>query len=369
MANVPSRIQCWQMVEPWSKNKETGEKKPGKLQRATIDVPELKAGEALVEVAGCGVCHTDLGYFFDGVPTVVKPPLTLGHEISGRVVAGDAAWVGKEVIVPAVMPCNDCAICAAGRGNRCLAQKMPGNSLGIYGGFASHIPVPSANLCEVKGRGDVPLERLAIVADAVTTPYQAAVRGEVKAGDAVVVIGAAGGVGSYMVQTAKAFGAKAVVGIDINGEKLETMRGYGADHVINSRDKSAKDVRGEVTDFLKKAGVPHNWGVKIFEVTGSKGGQELALNLLSFVGKLIVVGYGTAVNEYSISRLMAFDAEMIGTWGCLPHYYPKVLEMVLGGKIQIAPFTEIRPMSAIEATFDEGHHGKLQKRVVLTPDF
>ncbi|MCK9462319.1 MAG: 6-hydroxycyclohex-1-ene-1-carbonyl-CoA dehydrogenase [Proteobacteria bacterium] len=369
MANVPSKIQCWQMVEPWSKNKETGEKKPGRLQKAAIDVPALQAGEALVEVAGCGVCHTDLGYFFDGVPTVNKPPLTLGHEISGRVVAGDAAWIGKEVIVPAVMPCNDCPICASGRGNRCLAQKMPGNSLGIYGGFASHIPVPSADLCEVKGRGDLPLERLAIVADAVTTPYQAAVRGDVKSGDTVVVIGAAGGVGSYMVQTAKAFGAKLVIGVDINAPKLEAMLGYGADHVINSRDKSVKDVRGEVTEACKKAGVPHNFGIKIFEVTGAKGGQELALNLLSFVGKLVVVGYGTTVNEYMVSRLMAFDAEMIGTWGCLPKYYPKVLEMVLNGKIQIAPFTETRPMSSIEATFDEGHAGKLEKRVVLTPDF
>jgi len=59
-----------------------------------------------VEVAGCGVCHTDLGYFYDGVPTVQKPPITLGHEISGTVVAGDQRWVGKEVIIPAVMPCR-----------------------------------------------------------------------------------------------------------------------------------------------------------------------------------------------------------------------------------------------------------------------
>ncbi|MDD5307987.1 MAG: 6-hydroxycyclohex-1-ene-1-carbonyl-CoA dehydrogenase [Deltaproteobacteria bacterium] len=367
--SVPSKIQCWQMVEPWSKNKETGEKKPGKLAKAEIPVPELKAGDVLVEVAGCGVCHTDLGYFYDGVPTINKPPITLGHEISGRVVAGDAAWVGKEVIVPAVMPCNDCPICASGRGNRCLAQKMPGNSLGIYGGFASHIPVPSANLCEVKGRGDTPLERLAIVADAVTTPYQAAMRADLKQGDVVVVIGAAGGVGSYMVQISKALGAKAVVGIDINAEKLAGMLKYGADHVVNSKDKSAKDVRGEVTDFLKKAGVPHNFGVKIFEVTGSKGGQELALNLLSFVGKLIVVGYGTAVNEYSISRLMAFDAEMIGTWGCLPKYYPKVLEMALDGRIKVEPFVETRPLSSIAATFEDAHAGRLSKRAVLTPDF
>ena len=164
MAKVPDKIETWQMVEP------------GKLLRTSIDVPEIQPGEALVEIAGCGVCHTDVGYFYDGAPTVSKPPLALGHEISGRVVAGDEKWLGKEVIVPAVMPCNNCPICAQGRNNRCLAQKMPGNSMGIYGGFSSHIPVPSMDLCEVKERGGMPLEILSVIADAVTSPYQAAMR-------------------------------------------------------------------------------------------------------------------------------------------------------------------------------------------------
>jgi 6-hydroxycyclohex-1-ene-1-carbonyl-CoA dehydrogenase len=367
--NVPNKIQTWQMVRPWSKNKETGEKIPGKLERTEIPVPDLQPGDVLVEVAGCGVCHTDLSYFYFGVPTVNKPPMTLGHEISGRVVAGEKSWIGKEVIIPAVMPCNDCPICASGRGNRCLAQKMPGNSIGIYGGFSSHIPVPARDLCEVKNRGGIPLENLAIVADAVTTPYQAATRGDLKRDDLVIVTGAGGGVGSYMVQTAKALGAKAVIGIDIDDEKLNKMLGFGADFVINSRDKSPKEIKDEFKGICKSGGLPSNYGWKIFEVTGVKPGQEIALSLLSFVGKLIVVGFSVANVEYNISKLMAFDAEMIGTWGCLPKHYPKVLEMVLDGRIKVAPFVETRPLSTIEATFEEAHAGKLSKRVVLVPDF
>jgi 6-hydroxycyclohex-1-ene-1-carbonyl-CoA dehydrogenase len=284
-------------------------------------------------------------------------------------VAGNEEWIGKEVIIPAVMPCNDCAICAAGRGNRCLAQKMPGNSLGIYGGFSSHIPVPAADLCAVEDRGDMPLEWLAVVADAVTTPYQAATRADLQEGDRVVVVGAAGGVGTYIVQVAKAFGAGMVVGIDINQEKLERALEYGADLVINSTDKSAKDVRNEFRALCKEQGLPHNYGWKIFEVTGARGGQEISLALLSFIGKLIWVGFSSAVNEYSLSRLMAFDAEIIGTWGCLPKYYPSALQMVLDGRIQIEPFVETRPMSTIRETFEQAHAGKLMKRIVLTPDF
>ncbi len=369
MANVPKTIQCWQMVRPWSKNKETGEKIPGVIERAEVPVPELGPGEVLVEVAGCGVCHTDISYFYFGVPTVNQPPLTLGHEISGRVVAGEPDMLGKEVIIPAVMPCNECAICKSGRGNRCLAQKMPGNSLGIYGGFASHIPVPAADLCVVESRGDIPLEHLAIVADAVTTPYQAATRGDLQPGDNVIVTGAAGGVGSYMVQIAKAFGAGAVIGIDVAEDKLKKMLDFGADLVINPKDKDVKAIKNEIKAFCKERKIPHNYGWKIFEVSGSGPGQELALGLLSFVGKLVVVGYSVATMQYNISKLMAFDAEMIGTWGCKPEHYPKVLKMVQDGKIQLGPFVETRPLSTIAQTFDDAHHGRLDRRVVLTPDF
>jgi 6-hydroxycyclohex-1-ene-1-carbonyl-CoA dehydrogenase len=369
MTSVPDVIETWQMVRPWGRDKETGEKIPGVLERTSIPVLELKPGEVLVEIAGCGVCHTDLGYFYYGVPTVSKPPLTLGHEISGRVVAGEEEWIGKEVIVPAVMPCNACPICAAGRGNRCLAQKMPGNSLGTYGGFSSHIAVPARDLCGVEERGDIPLEWLAVVADAVTTPYQAAMRAGLEPGDRVVVVGAAGGVGTYVVQVAKALGAGTVIGVDLNQERLERALQYGADFVINATDKSANDVRNEFRALCKEHGLPHNYGWKIFEVTGARAGQEISLALLSFTGKLIWVGFSTDVNEYSLSRLMAFDAEIVGTWGCLPQYYPSALEMVLDRHIQIEPFVETRPMSTIRETFEEAHAGKLMKRIVLTPDF
>ena len=109
MGSVPEKIWTWQMTSPFKKDRETGVETPGKLEKTQIAVPELNPGEVLVEVAGCGICHTDLGYFYHGVPTVNAPPLTLGHEISGIVVdaADDAqSWKGKEVIIPAVMPCQ-----------------------------------------------------------------------------------------------------------------------------------------------------------------------------------------------------------------------------------------------------------------------
>ena len=357
MAKIPNKIETWQMVEP------------GKLEKKSIDVPKLQEGEVLVEIAGCGVCHTDLGYFYDGVPTVNKPPLTLGHEISGTVVAGEKNWVGKEVIIPAVMPCNKCPICAEGRGNRCLAQKMPGNSMEIYGGFSSHIVVPAEDLCLVSHRDGVPLSHFAVIADAVTSPYQAAMRAEVKPGDRCIITGITGGLGVYAAQICKALGAKEVIGIARNPEKLKRALSYGATHVISSVDKSPRDIRDEFRAYCKEKGVPGNYGWKIFEWTGTADGQAIGLELLSFIGKLLICGFGMQKNEYALSRLMAFDADILGSWGCLPNYYPEVLDLVMKGKVEIEPFIETRPMSQIQQSFEQAHKGGLTKRIILTPDF
>ncbi len=371
--SIPTKIQTWQMVKGPTYDKEARKiTAPGELQKTEIPVPELGEGEALVKVAGCGVCHTDLGYFYDGVPTITKPPLTLGHEISGTVVAAGSKFeslVGKNVIVPAVMPCNSCDICASGRNNRCLAQKMPGNSLGIYGGFSDYIPVPAEDLCVIEDLKGRPLENFAVIADAGTTPYQAALKAEIKEGDPVLITGVTGGVGVYMGQVAKTFGAKPLVGMARNEEKLKRALDLGVDYVINSRDKDFKAIQAEFKEIAKKEGLKHNVGWKIFECTGVGAVQDIALGLLGYVGRLMVVGFGMSKNTYMMSRLMAFDAEIMGTWGCLPKYYPKVLELVQSGKIEIDSLLQTRPMSTIKEAFEEAHSGDLTRRIVLTPDF
>ena len=119
------------MAERWLM---TAQNEP--LKRVEFEPTEPDDGEVLVEIAGCGVCHTDLGYFYDGVRTNHCLPLALGHEISGTVVAtgaGAETWLDQTVIVPAVIPCGECDACARGKGTICPNQKMPGND--IQGGW------------------------------------------------------------------------------------------------------------------------------------------------------------------------------------------------------------------------------------------
>ena len=113
------------------------------LQRREFTL-QPSADDVIVEVAGCGVCHTDLSFWHYGVPTKHELPLVLGHEISGNVVDGPDELKGKPVIIPAVLPCGDCSLCHSGRSNICQNQKMPGND--FNGGFSSHIVVPAKYL-------------------------------------------------------------------------------------------------------------------------------------------------------------------------------------------------------------------------------
>jgi 6-hydroxycyclohex-1-ene-1-carbonyl-CoA dehydrogenase len=326
-------------------------------------------GEVVIAVAGCGVCHTDLGYLYDGVRTNQPLPLALGHEVSGTVVATgpDAeVWHGKAVIVPAVLPCGDCELCARGLGTICRHQKMPGND--IQGGFATHIIVPARGLCEVDParltRAGLTLADVSIVADAVTTPYQAVRRAGVRPGSLVIVVGA-GGVGGYCVQIARAVGGH-VVAIDVDAAKLDAIGRHGAEMTLDSRALDPKSLKGAIADFARRNGLPATeWF--IFECSGTPAGQLTAFGLLVHGATLSVVGFTMDKVEVRLSNLMAFDARAIGNWGCPPEHYPAALDLVLDGRIQVKPFVEARRLDDINEVFAAVHRHEIRKRAVLVP--
>ncbi|HKZ70476.1 MAG TPA: alcohol dehydrogenase catalytic domain-containing protein, partial [Anaerolineales bacterium] len=160
------------------------------LKVEEVPTPTPKTGEVLVKVAGCGVCHTDLGYLDHDVPTGKKPPLILGHEASGTIAeVGEGVKNFKEgdrVVLPAVYGCGQCKLCRAGRENICENMIFIGSN--ADGAYAEYVLYPAHAAMHLPS--ELPLVESAIIADATTTPFHAVVnRGQVKPGDAVVVIG------------------------------------------------------------------------------------------------------------------------------------------------------------------------------------
>ena len=325
--------------------------------------------DVLIEIAGCGVCHTDLGYLYDGVRLNHELPLALGHEISGRVVAAGAGaedWMDKAVIISAVIPCGTCDLCKRGKGTICRSQQMPGND--IQGGFASHITVPARGLCEVDetrmAAQGMALADLSVVADAVTTPYQAAIQSGIGAGDLAIVIGI-GGVGGYAVQVAAAMGAT-VIAIDVDDAKLEAISAYGAAKTFNAKEISGRDLKKAIGAFAKEQGLRSTeWF--IFECSGSAAGQQAAYGLLVHGATLSVVGFTMEKSELRLSNLMAFHARALGNWGCTPDLYPGAIDLVLDGKIKVLPFVEQHPLADINTVFEAVHSHEMKRRAILVP--
>jgi D-arabinose 1-dehydrogenase-like Zn-dependent alcohol dehydrogenase len=155
-----------------------------------VPEPVPGAGDVLVRVAGCGLCHTDLHYLDHGVQTFKPPPLILGHEVAGTVVQlgpGVAGWAsGDRVLIPSVLACGHCRYCRAGRENLCATLVMLGNN--VDGGLAEYVTAPARELIRLPP--SLPLEQACVIADALSTPFHAVRRrGRVRMGDTVAVVG------------------------------------------------------------------------------------------------------------------------------------------------------------------------------------
>lgn len=341
--------------------------KPGTpLAQESIELGDLTPGQVVVEVLACGLCHTDLGFADGSVAPKHALPLVLGHEVVGKVIdaaAGAESLLGRNVIVPSVMACGECAYCRAGRSNICPKQIMPGND--VNGGFSTHMIAPGRALVTLDDLpASVRLDSLSVVADAVSTAYQAIRRSGLQRGDLAFVVGA-GGVGGFVAQIAHALGAYVVV-CDVSDERLAMARTLGADHAVNVGAREQREVRKELQGVAKEQRIA-SLGWRIFECSGTTPGQTLAYSLIGAASTLVVTGFTREPASLRLSNLMAFDATVHGTWGAPGDSYPGVLELIAKGAVQIEPVIERAPMSRLPELMGALARHELGKRMVLDP--
>ena len=329
------------------------------LKIEEVDTPKIDSHEILVKIAACGVCNTDLHYIDHGVPTFKKPPLILGHEPSGIVaeVGQDVKnfEVGDRVLIPPVFSCGYCENCRIGRENICFNMVMLGNH--IDGAFAEYTKVPAKDCQDLPE--ELPLEESSIIADAISTPYHAVKnRAQVKPGDSVVVFGC-GGVGMNVVQMAAAAGGS-VIAVDIVDKKLEIAKQLGAQHVINASDKEDKALVKEIRAMT-------GGGADIaIEAIGNPKTIELAPATVKAGGMHCQVGYTHHNVPVNMGRLMFREIEIKGSLGCRPVDYPKIIEMVRTGKIQLKPIVTHRfGLEDIEQAFDVMRKGESLRSIIV----
>jgi 6-hydroxycyclohex-1-ene-1-carbonyl-CoA dehydrogenase len=157
-----------------------------------------------------------------------------------------------------------------------------------------------------------------------------------------------------------------VVAIDVDPVRLELAATHGAGLTLRA-DEDFKALKKAVRTFAQGRDVPaFRW--RIFECSGTTAGQSTAFGLLEHGSYLSVVGFTSQKVELRLSNVMAFDATVQGNWGCLPELYPAALELVLQGKVALAPFTERRPLASINESFADVHDKRVGRRIVLCPE-
>lgn len=246
-----------------------------------VPIPDPGPGEVLVQVAFCGICHSDLS-LINGTFPAQRPVVTQGHEASGTIAKlgpDVTGWSeGDRVVLAAGRPCLECPNCRRGEMSNCLRIQLM--AFAYDGAWAEYTVALAAGLTRVPD--NVPLEQAAILADAVSTPFGAVVRtGKVTVGESVGVWGV-GGIGTHIVQLARLVGAAPVIAIDISPVVRDRALELGADHAFDSRDPDLRAKLAEVTGgrLLDVA----------FDAVGLKVTFEQALDCLTVGGRLVGVG-------------------------------------------------------------------------------
>lgn len=320
------------------------------LQVEEIKTPRPKAGEVLVKVSACGMCHSDLHVISGAIAFPL--PCVLGHEVAGEIVEvgpgneHTGLEVGQRVAGAFLMPCGQCEACAAGRDDLCgpffdlnrlqgklydgttRLESLDGEEIAMYsmGGLAEYCVIPSTSVAVTSDEVD-PVAG-SILGCAAMTAYGAVRRGaDLHYGESVAVV-ATGGVGSNIIQISKAFGAKQIIAIDVSDEKLEAAKQLGATDVVNSAKQDVHETVFEMTDGR---------GVDVaFEALGRPETWTSALDALKDGGRMVPIGLGAGVQTagVEINRTVRRSQSILGTYGARTRQdLPEVVRMASEGVI------------------------------------
>lgn len=256
-------------------------------------MPALTADGILIKVKAMGICGSDLHAYHGKLATVVYPRI-IGHEVVGEVVetGRDVSKVkaGDHVVMDPVVSCGRCPACRSGRGNVCRDVKCMG--VATDGGCAEYIVLPEGNVHSIPA--GIPWPEAALI-EPYTIGAQVTSRGEVAAGETLLVMGA-GPIGLVVLQAAKRRRAKVIV-TDLSEGRLELARRLDADVTVNPKNQDLAVAVSQFTD---------GYGVNV--AVDAVGLPELfaqAVELTAPTGRIVIIGFNPApsqVPELPITR-------------------------------------------------------------------
>jgi S-(hydroxymethyl)mycothiol dehydrogenase len=349
-------------------------KKGEPVEVVDVVIPNPGPSEVVVDVIACGVCHTDLTYREGGIND--EYPFLLGHEAAGRVEKVGAGVTSVEagdfVILNWRAVCGQCRACRRGRPWYCFdtfnaKQKMTLTdgtvltpALGI-GAFADKTLVHAGQCTKVDPSADPAVAGL--LGCGVMAGLGAAVNtGAVSRDDTVAVIGC-GGVGDAAIAGARLAGAKKIIAVDTDDNKLAWAKDFGATATVNARTTNVVEAIQELTDgfgadvVIDAVGRPETWKQAFYA-------RDLA-------GTVVLVGVPTPDMRLDMPLLDFFShgGSLKSSWygDCLPERdFPTLVSLYLQGRLPLERFVSERiGLDEVESAFLRMHSGEVLRSVVM----
>jgi propanol-preferring alcohol dehydrogenase len=325
------------------------------LRIEDVPRPEPAAGEVLVKVEACGVCHSDLHIMQKDWPdaaAALQLPAILGHEVVGRVVETaqgvEEPAVGDRVGVGWLhWTCGECECCHGGHENLCDERKITG--FAAPGGYAEYMRAKASHVIRVPEELS-PAEAAPFFCAGVTA-YHACQEASIIAGQHVAVFGI-GGLGHLALQLAQELGAKTTA-VDLSDEKLQVARSMGVHQAVDASSQDAERL-------LKAEGGPH---VAVVTAT-TEAAYDLALRTLRRRGTLVVVGLPSQALRLVADDIATGEFRILGSAVGTRDDLRRTLEMAAARKLLC--HTETFPLESINEIFTRMQRNEISGRAVIT---
>ncbi|HEX6997219.1 MAG TPA: NAD(P)-dependent alcohol dehydrogenase [Gammaproteobacteria bacterium] len=333
--------------------------RPAELQ--DVPKPSPGPGQVVVRIGGAGVCHSDLHIMEEDLG--FEPPFTLGHENAGWIAElGEGVTGFKEgdaVAVYGPWGCGRCHACQLSMENYCenwAAIKGFGGGLGLDGGMAEYMLVPSARL--LVPLGSLSPAKAAPLSDAALTPYHAIKRAlpRLHAGSTAVVIGI-GGLGHMAIQLLRVLAPVRIVAADVDDKRLEQAKSLGADDVVDNRNAD------EAAERIRQITGPRGAGL-VLDCIGVQATVDLGARLLGRDSVWTIVGLGGGRHDFRHGSTPYGTSLSIPYWGSRIELM-EVIAMAQDGRIH-AETTEF-PLAQAVDVYGKLEAGQITGRAVLIP--
>lgn len=344
------------------------------IEELTLEAPE--AGELVVDVKACAICHSDITYMDGGWGGAL--PALYGHEAAGVVSAvgpeTPGVQVGDHVVVTLIRACGQCFYCS--RGDRVMceatlplstrepikdASGAPVAQMMNVGSFAEQVLVHYSQIAVMPK--DVSFSVASLLGCGVITGVGAAINTTtIKPGESVVVIGT-GGVGLNCIQGAALSGANPLIAVDVNDTKLEASKEFGATHGINSK---TQDVAAEVKALTNGRMADH-----VLVSVGVGPAIEQGIGLMGKGAETIIVGMPPSgvTTTFDPSWIAADSQRIVGSKmgsAQTPADIPQLVGLYRGGRLKLDELvTKEYPLEEINEAIAAVKRGEALRNVVV----